>query len=304
MNKEATNAWTRLAQENALSENDRVRLHDGGITSTPPRRFMSREQLGRIRIGAPVAGKHQIVPGNITLQSPGMSLAERRVATQEAASNLQRMFSGMRNAPSETTTELIPTVLDASFGGSANTLNLPDRSRVLSIVNLGDIDRHEKGHQLSMRQGASTTGSYPLRDRLLVHKLERAEPGILMKNMPEEFKKEYAERADRFTPEQIRAQLAGRHTARGQLVEEATAERNARLLRPTPDTSISGPLRHLRVNYGAEGHSTPILQKLRTAFSGIPYALQGLVIDPLINRAGGKQIPRNIAGFLRRALRR
>jgi hypothetical protein len=303
LEKKATNEWTRRVQENALSEVGLERLYDSGIASTKPRPTMSRERLGLSRIAAPVAGKHQIVPGNITLQSPGMSLAERRVATQEASGTLQRLFSAMRKAPSETTLERTPTVLDAMFQGSTNTLSLPDRSRVLSLLNLDNIDRHEMGHRQSMLYGAGSTGNYPLQDRLLAHKLERAEPGILMKNMPEEFAKEYEERADRFTPEQIRQQLAGRHNERGKLIEEAMAERNARLVRPIPDLSIKGPLNHLRVNYGAEGHATPLLQKIITAAKGMPYALQSVAVEPL-NMLGGKQIPGKLAGLLKGILRR
>jgi DNA-binding transcriptional LysR family regulator len=102
---------------------------------------------------------------------------------------------------------------------------------------------------------------------------------------------------------QIRQQLAGRHNARGRLIEEAMAERNARLARPIPDASIKGPLNHLRVNYGAEGHATPLLRKFITAAKGMPYALQSVAVDPL-NRLGGKQIPGKLAGLLKGILRR
>lgn len=312
MVKASANAWTQRYLDGQLSPEALRRLVPvSGDQLTPRERYIgSTDRIGRLSAQKTVGTKRiKYGPDPINVfpfQSPGQALGTRIGRSAEAQDwledNSQREINSRnalqaRNGWEPEVVEKSNRVGASHFNPRTREISVPLNNEALSVMDLRKFRNHEAGHYNSSVVGAGKRVYYDLQDRLLVHRMEKRAPGVVMGPLRE-----------------------GTDHPRGLLIEEATAEAHASKANqrgwrvPLTDKYIlhgkpgsiqaDDALNQLRINYGRNIYRPlDLLGRVRDTIKTMPVATQVLALDP-INARGGKKIPGNLLNIGLRALRR
>lgn len=246
--KQATNAWQQKLQEGKLGPYSRTQLRSAGLLGG-----RTDETFKRL----PQRYNENVIP----FQSPAIPSRMRKAKSIEASQHLAKWNAH----PSAAYAKQNPLSYNLTTEGIMQSMYEPTEHKITvppnRFLDFPGVRRktlaHELGHAIDFQRGTRANGSYTLDDRLMVHKLEKRAPGIIMgfqSNSP------------------------------ATMIDEVNAEKFAiNAVKPgiKEENALTRILSHLRNNYSGNAPYRNALEPLLTKAHGLPFATQVRVSEPI-----------------------